>query len=86
MMGNTKDTDSLFEKSFVKYPFSSEKNFDIRQVQQKHFFSIDSPIFKKAVEVLAFYISASSNSMERHVPSRSSKQFCNFVFSANLPE
>ena len=27
---HTKDTDSLFEKSFAKYPFNSEKNFDVR--------------------------------------------------------
>ena len=86
MMVNTKDTDSLFEKSFVTYPFSSEKTLILDRFNKSIFFSIDSPIFKKAVEVLAFYISASSNSMERHVPSRSSKQFCNFVFSANLPE
>ena len=33
MKVNTKDTDSLFKKSFAKYPFNSEKkkkNFDAR--------------------------------------------------------
>ena len=30
MKPNTNDTDRIFEKSFAKYPFSSEKNFDVR--------------------------------------------------------
>ena len=29
MKANTNSTDSLFEKSFAKYPFNSEKNFDV---------------------------------------------------------
>ena len=29
---DTKDTDSLFEKSFAKYLFNSEKISDVRQV------------------------------------------------------
>ena len=28
MKANTDDTDSLFEESFAKHPFNSEKNFD----------------------------------------------------------
>ena len=37
MKVHTKDTDSLFEKRFAKYPFNSEKNFDVRKVKQKLF-------------------------------------------------
>ena len=35
MKANTKDNDSLFEQSFAKHPFISEKNVDIRETQQK---------------------------------------------------
>ena len=65
MTVNTNDTGSLFDKSFAKYHFSSEKKTLMSESFNKSFsFSIDSPIFKKAVEALAFYISAGSNSMK----------------------
>ena len=49
-------------------------------------FSIDSPLFKKSAEVLVFCMSAGSNSIYWYVPSRSSKQFWNFVLGAKLSE
>ena len=52
---NAKDTDSLFEKAFAKYPFNSEKKSLMLDKFNKSFsFSIDSPLFKKAIEVLRF--------------------------------
>ena len=60
MKVNTNDTDSLFEKGFAKYPFNSEKKtFMSDRFNRSFSFSIDSPLFKKAVVVLAFYISNS---------------------------
>ena len=60
MKVNTNDTDSLFEKGFAKYPFNSEKKPLMSDRFNRSFsFSIDSPLFKKAVVVLAFYISNS---------------------------
>ena len=60
MKVNTNDTDSLFEKGFAKYPFNSEKKTLMSDRFNRSFsFSIDSPLFKKAVVVLAFYISNS---------------------------
>ena len=53
--GDTKDSDSLFEKSFAKYPFNSEKKNSMSDRFNKSFsFSIYSPLFKKAGEVSAF--------------------------------
>ena len=76
MKVNTKDTDILFEKSFAKFPFNSEKKTLMSDSFNKSFsFSIYSLLFKKADEVLAFCISKGS-----------SKQFCNFVLGANLSE
>ena len=49
-------------------------------------FSINSPLFKKAAEVLVFCISTGSNSIYSHVLSKSSKQSCNSVLDANLSE
>ena len=64
MKVNTNHTGSLFEKSFAKYPFNSEKETLMSERFSKIFsFSIDSPIFEKAVKVLAFYISVVSNFM-----------------------
>ena len=60
MKVNTNDTDSLFEKGFAKYPLNSEKKTLMSDRFNRSFsFSIDSPLFKKAVVVLAFYISNS---------------------------
>ena len=60
MKVNTNDTDSLFEKGFAKYPFNSEKKTLMSDRFNRSFsFSIDPPLFKKAVVVLAFYISNS---------------------------
>ena len=53
----------FFEKSFAKYPFNSEKNFNVRQVFTKAFRFRYIHLLKKAVVVLAFSISAGSNSM-----------------------
>ena len=86
MKVNTNDTDSLFEKGFTKYPFTSEKKLMSDNFDKSFSLLIGSPFFKKTVEVLAFYISAGSNSLQWHNPSRSSKQFCNFVLSANLSQ
>ena len=66
MKVNTKDTDSLFKKSFAKYPFNSEKKTKTLmpdRFKKSFSFSIYSTLFKKAVEVLAFCISVGSNSM-----------------------
>ena len=60
---NTNDTDSLFEKRFTEYPFDSEKKLMSDRFKKSFSFSIDSPLFKKAVEVLAFCISPGSNSI-----------------------
>ena len=77
MKVNTKDTDSLFEKSFAKYPFNYEKKTSMSNRFNESFsFTIHSPLFEKAVEVLAFCISAGSNSP---CSSKSSKQLYNFV-------
>ena len=85
MKVNSNDTDGLFEKSFTKYPFDSEKKW-CQIGLTKTWFLIDSPLFKKAVEFLTFCISAGSNSILRHNPWRNSKQFCIFVLSSNLSE
>ena len=54
---NTKDTDSLFEKSFAKYPFISEKKNSMPDRFNKNFsFSIYLPLFKKADGVSRFFI------------------------------
>ena len=63
MKVHTKDTDSLFEKSFAKYHFNYEKTLMLDRFNKSFSFSLYSPLFKKAVEVLAFSISAGSNSM-----------------------
>ena len=64
MKVNTNDTDTLLEKGFAEHSFNSEKKYLISGRFNKSFsFSIYSSLFKKAVEVLAFYISVSSNSM-----------------------
>ena len=63
MKVNTNDTNSIFEKSFTKYPFNSEKEIMSDRFNKSFSFSIDPPLFKKAVEVFAFYISAGSSSM-----------------------
>ena len=74
MKVNTNDTDSHFEKNFAKYPFNSRKKTLMSDGFNKSFsFSIDSPLFKKAVVILPFYISTDSNSMQWHVPSSSNK-------------
>ena len=86
MKVNTNDTDSLFEKGFTKYPFTSEKKLMSDNFDKSFSLLIGSPFFKKTVEFLAFYISAGSNSLQWHNPSRSSKQFCNFVLSTNLSQ
>ena len=53
MKVNTKDTDSLVEKSFAKYPLNSEKKTFMPGRFNKNFlFSICSPL--QAVQVLAF--------------------------------
>ena len=62
MKENTNDTDSLFEKRFTKYPFNSEKKLMSDRFNKSFSFSTDSPLFQKAVEVSAFYISAGSSS------------------------
>ena len=62
MKVNTNDTGSSSKKGFAKYPFKSEKNPLMSERLKKSFsFSIDSPVFKKSVEVLAFYICVDSN-------------------------
>ena len=84
MKKNTKDTDSVFEKSFAKYP-SKKKKFWSRSVQQKLFVFDIFTSFKKSwwsfsilyLQRLQFYVICSS---------RSSKQFCNFVSGVNLSE
>ena len=54
MKANAKNSNSLFEKSFPKYPFRSEKKTSITDRFNKSFsFSIHSPLFKKADKVLA---------------------------------
>ena len=64
MKVNTNHTGSLFEKIFAKHLFNSEKETLISEMFRKIFsFSIDSPFFKKAVKVLAFFISVASNFM-----------------------
>ena len=63
MKVNTNDTNSIFEKSFTKYPFNFEKKMMSDRFNKSFSFSIDSPLFKKAVEVLGFYISAGSSSI-----------------------
>ena len=64
MKVNIKDTDSLFEKSFAKYPCNSEKKTSIPDRFKKSFsFLIYSSLFKKADEVLAFSISKGFNSL-----------------------
>ena len=62
MKVHTKDTDSLFEKSFAKYLFNSQKTLMSDRLNKSFLFSIYSPL-KKAVEVMAFSISTGSNSM-----------------------
>ena len=58
-----KNNDSLFEKSFAKDLFNSEKTLMSDRFNKSFSFSRYSPLFKKAVEDLAFSISAGSNSM-----------------------
>ena len=61
MKVNTKDTDSRFEKNFATFPFNPQKNL---WCQIDLFsFSIYSPPFKKADEVLAFCITKEFNSI-----------------------
>ena len=62
MKKNTKDTDSVFEKSFAKYP-SKKKNSDPDRFNKNFSFSIYSRLLKKADEVSVFCISNGSNSM-----------------------
>ena len=55
MKVNTNDTDSLFEKSFAKYPFNSEKKTLMSDTFNKSFsFSIDSPLSKKLFRLWHF--------------------------------
>ena len=68
MKVNSNDTDGLFEKRFTKYPFDSEKKMMSDRLNKNFLFLIDSSLFKKAVEFLAFCISAGSNSILRHNP------------------
>ena len=67
MKVNTNDTDSLFEKTLAKYLFNSEKTLMSNRFNKSFSFLIDSRLFKKAVEVLAFYVSAGFSSMQWHV-------------------
>ena len=64
MKVNTKNADSLFEKSIAKFPFNSGKKPLMQDRFNKSFsFSIYSPLFKKCDEVLAFLISKGFNSI-----------------------
>ena len=63
MMVNIEDTDSLFEKSFAKYPFNSKKKLWRQTGLTKTFPFRYIHLFEKAVEVLAFCFSAGYNSM-----------------------
>ena len=48
MKVNTNDTNSIFEKSFTKYPFNFEKKMMSDRFNKSFSFSIDSPLFKKS--------------------------------------
>ena len=64
MKVNTMDIESLFEKSFAKFPFNSRKKILMPDRFNKSFsFSIYSPLFKKADEVLVFCIPKRFNSI-----------------------
>ena len=64
MKVNTKDTDSVFEKSFAKYHFNSEKKTSMPDRFNKSFsFSIYSPLFEKPDEASEFCMSKRYNSI-----------------------
>ena len=85
MKVETKDTNSLFEKGFVKYPFSSIKiNCDFWSVLQKLFLFDILASFQKSCWYFGIFC---IYGLEFHVMtcfSRCTKQFCKFVLGANL--
>ena len=64
MKVNAMDTGSVFEKVFSNYLSNSKKKSLTPDRSKKSFsFSIYSPYFKNAAEVLAFFFSKGNNSM-----------------------
>ena len=85
MKVNATEAGSVFEKMFSSYPSNSKKKSSTPDRFKKSFsFSIYSPYFKNADEILGFCISKGSNSVW-HVL-QGAVNIYNFVSGANLSE